>query len=79
MHKSNVLKKYLINGGIFLLSGIISILLLEVLVRSLFPVYDPSGMVRFHYNEKGVPLGIKNSITHQWMKAGDFNVTISIN
>ncbi|MBD3307173.1 hypothetical protein GF339_12150 [candidate division KSB3 bacterium] len=72
-------RNVLINTGLVLLSGLISLVALEWGVRVLFPTYDPTGMVKFSYNAEGVLLGEKNTVSHQWMKAGDFDVTVRFN
>lgn len=73
------IKRVIINIGIFLISGAVCFVVLEFLIRALFPGYDPSMMVKFYYNDNGVLLGEKNSTSHHWMKAGDFNVTVRFN
>lgn len=75
----SAVKTWGLNVCLLFISGGLSVLLLEGLVRIMFPVYNPSGMVAFYHNETGVLIGKKNSVTHQWMKAGDFNVEIRIN
>jgi hypothetical protein len=72
------MKKF-INPIIFLSSNILSLLLLEFLIRIILPVYDPSGMLEFYQNQDGVPLARENSISRQWRNTGDYNVAVRIN
>ncbi len=74
-----LLKKIAKNLALFTFSAGLSFLFLEFAVRWLFPVYDPSSMVKFYFNKDGVLLGQENSEFHHWMKAGDFNVTVRFN
>ena len=74
-----VLKRIAKNLLLFLISTSLSFLFLEFAVRWLLPVYDPSSMVKFYFNQEGVLLGQENSEFHHWMKAGDFNVTVRFN
>lgn len=73
------MKKWLGNILVLIISTGICLVILEMLVRVLFPTYDPAAMVKFYYNEDGVLLGEKNSLSHQWIRAGEFNVQIRIN
>jgi hypothetical protein len=75
----SLIKRVSLNVVVLFTSGILCIFILECLVRVLFPVYNPSGMVEFYYDENGVLLGKKNSGAHQWMKAGDFDIQVRFN
>lgn len=57
----------------------LSLMVAECLIRLLFPIYDPSGMVSFRMNEQNVPLGTKNFVGRQWKNTGDFDVSVRIN
>jgi len=74
-----LLKSIVKNLILFIISASLSFLFLEFAVRWLFPVYDPSTMVKLYFNQDGVLLGRENSEFHHWMKAGDFNVTVRFN
>lgn len=71
--------KKLVNPLIFLSSSILSLFLLEFLIRIILPVHDPSGMLEFYHNQDGVPLARENSISRQWRNSGDYDVTVQIN
>ena len=72
-------KQGLLSLWILSISILLSAVLGEGLIRLILPLYDPIGMVSFHLNEEGLPLGAKNSVTRQWKNTGDFNVMIRIN
>ncbi len=60
-------------------SSIASIVLLEVLIRILMPVYHPSGHVAFTMQDFGAPLAEPNFVGRQWKNTGDYDVEIKIN
>jgi len=65
-----------------LLFGIVSViclLLLEVMVRWLFPFYSPRTQVPFHKNPEGVVLGFPLQTSRQRTPKGDFEITLSFN
>ena len=72
-------KLLVINIAIFLVTCLIMITVLELVVRSYFPHYDPRGKVEFYINSEGVTLGIPNSITRQWVNTNEYDVEIAFN
>lgn len=75
-----ILKKTLVNLSIFTVSLCISLILLEFIIRILFPVYDPRGMLIYkYYPEDGLILCMKNCTGRLWKNTGDFNVGVRIN
>jgi len=60
------------------ISTVVSVLLMEYLVRWILPVYDPPGMISFAY-ENGVPLAPKNFVGRQWKNTEDYDVSVRIN
>ena len=66
-----------------LLTGttVVCFLLLEFLIRFLFPSYNPRGphQIVFHNNAEGVPLGPENQTIHQWSPQGDYDLQVSFN
>jgi len=63
---------------LFFFSSILSLILLEILIRILLPVYNPSGTFYF-LSDKDMPLAPKLFKGKQWEKTGDFKVDIEIN
>lgn len=61
------------------LAVVSAVLLLELSIRLILPVYDPSGMIEFRRDPGGLPLGPKNFSGRQWKNTGDYDVSISIN
>lgn len=77
---TNVLKKLLINSSVFIVSLAISIILVEFLLRIIFPMYDPRGMLDCkYYPEDDVTLCLKNFTGRLWKNTGDFDVAVKIN
>lgn len=75
------LKKFAVNGGLFLISSGISVVVLECAIRWILPQYDPAGLVVFFSDEdnKDLILGPKNARQRQFKKAGDFDLYIDFN
>jgi len=73
------MKKPIFTLLLIVLVTILSVFTLEWLVRIVFPVYDPSGMIEFYRSPEGIPLGIKKSTLRQWKNTGDYNVAVRIN
>ena len=73
------MKHWLQNIGLLGFSALSCLILCELCVRYFFSTYDPTTMIKFYVTEEGFPLGKKNSSGHQWMKAGDFDVTVRFN
>src|SRR5689334_4606255 len=68
-----------INVFLAILSIILSVMLLEFLVRAWFPVYDPSGQVKFDRLPDGTTIGPRGAVFRQTKNTGDFDVEIDFN
>ncbi len=60
-------------------SLIFSLGLLEVAIRLLMPVYDPSGHLAFFRNQDSVTLAEPRFAGRQWKNTGDYDVAVRIN
>jgi hypothetical protein len=60
---------------------VVSLAFLEVVVRALYPYYNPQGphQIVFHENEDGVPLGPEGKTIRQRSTQGDFDLQVSFN
>jgi hypothetical protein len=67
------------NAILVLLSLALSLLLLEILVRLLFPIYDPSGHVTFRRLPDGTQIGPRGVVLRQVKNTGDYDVEIRFN
>ena len=67
------------NSTLVILSVILSFALLEFLVRALFPMYDPSGQVKFDRLRDGTPIGPLGAVFRQTKNTGDYDVEIRFN
>jgi SGNH hydrolase-like domain, acetyltransferase AlgX len=67
------------NALLVTLSTILSLILLEFLVRAFFPIYDPSGHVKFIQLADGTLLGPRGAVLRQTKNTGDFNVEVRFN
>jgi hypothetical protein len=76
--KSERLHNLLIGISLFVISSIISLGLLEGMIRVFFPAYDPSGQVDFVY-AGGLTLGPPNQELRQSKNTGDYDVAIRFN
>jgi SGNH hydrolase-like domain, acetyltransferase AlgX len=57
-------------------SSLVALVLLESMVRVLFPIYDPSGQVDFVVGPNGLKLGPTNQTLRQHKNTGDYNVAV---
>ncbi len=71
--------KKLLTTLLFITSLVISLVVLEALIRVFIPRHDPSGTITFHYDENRVYLGRKNTSGRQWRASGDFDVNVTFN
>lgn len=69
----------LVNWGIFFISSMVTLFLIELMMRLIYPACDPRGRVQFSKNENGVVTAEPNFEGRQWKNSGDFDVSISIN
>jgi SGNH hydrolase-like domain, acetyltransferase AlgX len=67
------------NALLAILSIISSVVLLEFLVRAFFPIYDPSGHVKFVQLADGTLLGPCAAVFRQSKNTGDFDVEVRFN
>src|SRR5262249_533370 len=67
------------NLTLAILSIVLSLVLLEVLVRESFPKYDPSGQVKFNQLPDGTPIGPRGAVFRQTKNTGDYDVEIRFN
>jgi hypothetical protein len=67
------------NSVLAILSTILSLVLLEFLARALFPMYDPSGQVKFEQLPDGTTIGPRGAVFRQTKNTGDFDVEIRFN
>tara|TARA_B100000787_G_C16184819_1_gene294021 strand:+ start:396 stop:1397 length:1002 start_codon:yes stop_codon:yes gene_type:complete len=77
----NLIKKLSINSLIFLISASLMLVFSEVLVRNLFPEFDPTDHhVHYYLNKSEVPLlKHRSSTRRQWVNSGEFDVSIYAN
>jgi GDSL-like Lipase/Acylhydrolase family len=61
------------------LSIALSLVLLELLIRALFPIYDPSGHVNFHRLPDGTQIGPRATVLQQIKNTGDYDVEVRFN
>jgi hypothetical protein len=67
------------NALLAILSIILSFVLLEFLVRTFFPIYDPSGHVKFVQLADGTLLGPWGAVFRQTKNTGDYDVEVRFN
>jgi hypothetical protein len=67
--------KLTIVGG----TALICLLVLEVVVRLAFPLYDPNRQVIFQVNTDGVTLGVPSQTFRQRTAKGDWDISVSFN
>jgi hypothetical protein len=67
------------NALLVILSLLLSIILLEYLVRAFFPIYDPSGQVKLVQLADGTPIGPRGATLRQTKNTGDYDVEIRFN
>lgn len=58
---------------------LVCLFLLELVMRQIYPEYDPRGNVIFHMNKDGVVLAEPGFSGRQWRSSGEFNVKVDIN
>ena len=69
----------IINWLVFGVSMIVCFFLAELVMRQVYPSFDPRGNVVFHTKEDGVVLAEPNFSGRQWRNSGEFNVKVDIN
>jgi len=74
------MRKFIVNLSLFLVCSVISVIVLEALVRKILPVYDPSGMLCLqYYPDQDLVLCPKNFTGRQWKNTGDYDAPVNIN
>lgn len=71
-------KGFWINISLFWLSFFLSLGGLEIGIRYLLPIYDPSGELWFYGTNDGVPLLLPGT-KRMWKNTGDYNVKVDVN
>jgi len=79
LSKKKINRNTIVNWLIFGVSMLVCLFLLEMVMRQIYPSFDPRGNVQFYKNENGVVTAIPNFKGRQWKKTGDFDVSIDIN
>ena len=67
------------NALLVVISIALSLVLIEFSVRALFPIYDPSGHVKFAWLPDGTPIGPSGAVFRQIKNTGDYDVEIHFN
>lgn len=74
------MKRQLVNIGLLIVVLVVGAAAMEIGIRLLFPIYDPSGQVEFKAGTDGKPaLGEPGTNVRQTKLAGDYDVAVSIN
>jgi len=61
------------------LSGAVSLLIAEAVIRIALPFYSPARQIAFHYNRDGVPLGTPDSKARIATPKGDWDIVVTFN
>ena len=77
--RRNNKRRFLFKLLLLLTSSIARLLLLEVAIRLLLPVYDPSGHLTFVRGDSGLAMGDAGFEGRQWKNTGDYDVAVRIN
>jgi len=72
-------RKFAINLLVLCFYSLIAVVVLELGLRWLAPHLDPSGTVKFHVTDDGVPLGPENVTLRQFKNTGDYDVEMDFN
>jgi acetyltransferase AlgX (SGNH hydrolase-like protein) len=67
------------NALLVIISVTLSLVLVEFLVRVLFPIYDPSGYVKFSRLPDGTPIGPPGAVFRQIKNTRDYDVEVRFN
>lgn len=80
MRGINIFKNFFVKLLLFAGALVVSVAVLEFLIRALLPIYDPRGMLDSkYYPDEDVVLCPKNFVGRLWKNTGDYNVSVSIN
>ena len=61
-------------------ASVLTLVVLEYVIRWSYPIYDPSGHIRFFEDQDDGPvLGPRNTVLQQVKNTGDFNVRVAFN
>ena len=74
-------KGWLLRLMLLVIATVVSFAVLELVVRLLFPFYNPQGphQIVFHVDKDGVPLGPENQTIRQRSPQGDYDLMLSFN
>ena len=67
------------NATLTLISIVVTLILLEFVVRVFFPVFDPSGYIEFGHLPDGTPIGPFGRVLRQVKNTGDYDVEVRFN
>jgi hypothetical protein len=74
------MKSWILNSLLLCGVFIVGIFMMEFGIRFLFPIYDPSGQVKFNNDDASLPvLGQPNQKLRQTKMAGDYDVAVTFN
>ncbi len=74
------MRSFAVNLAIFVFVSLLGIAAMEIGIRVLFPIYDPSGQVAFTKSATDGPaLGAANTSLRQTKLAGDYDVAVAFN
>lgn len=62
-----------------ILVSILALVLMEIVLRNLYPYYNPHNFIRYVHSSLGMRLLPKNKVQRQWRPTGEFDVTIKSN
>jgi hypothetical protein len=77
--RPSIVKRIAINMLVLCFSCLVAVLVLEFGLRWFAPRLDPSGTVKFHVTEDGVPIGPTNVTVRQFKNTGDYDVEMDFN
>ena len=73
------MRSWLTGLTLLIASSVISLALLEGMIRVFFPAYDPSGQIKVIVGAAGIPLGSPNQRARQSKNTGDYDVAVNFN
>lgn len=72
-------RKMSFNLVLVILASILAIGFMEMILRNLYPIYNPHNFLRYVKSPLGMRLLPKNKMQRQWRPTGEFDVTIKSN
>lgn len=78
---AGAIQRFLGKLTLLAVSSLVCLVLLELVVRWLFPFYNPRGphQIVFRFNAEGVPLGPPNQTIRQRSTQGDYDLPVTFN